>query len=223
MFILSMSLISKAFAPDSIFGRDRREHAAVSLKPSTRRSVESHLRRHILPLLGECPLTDLTVKKMQTFVTTLSTGKRTAKTIENVLLTLSSIMGSARKWGYKVPEVPLSDLWLPRGVKAKPRCYSEDEMIRIKARTSLLTRLRPPTRLTLEIQVQYKRNPARCQFTTVLGVTNTRGFPARLQRNPEQLVQGSQSTARSLRVQSQQIADGEPGSRGQGPPGNGKR
>jgi hypothetical protein len=30
-----------------------REHAAVSLKPSTRRSVESHLRRHILPLLGD--------------------------------------------------------------------------------------------------------------------------------------------------------------------------
>src|SRR5260370_9867373 len=47
---------------------------------------------------------------------------------------------------------------------------------RIKARTSLLTRLRPPTCLTLEIQVQYKRNPARCQFTTVLGVTNTRGL-----------------------------------------------
>ena len=108
-----------------------REHAAVSLKPSTRRSVESHLRRHILPLLGECPLTDLTVKKMQTFVTTLSSGKRTAKTIENVLLTLSSIMSSARKWGYKVPEVSLSDLSLPRRVKAKPRCYSEDEMIRI--------------------------------------------------------------------------------------------
>jgi hypothetical protein len=26
------------------------------------------------------------------------------------------------------------------------------------------------------LNVQYKRNPARCQFTTVLGVTNTRGF-----------------------------------------------
>src|SRR5580693_10359345 len=47
---------------------------------------------------------------------------------------------------------------------------------KIKARTSLPTRFRPPTRLTLEIHVQYKRNPARCQFTTVLGVTKTRGF-----------------------------------------------
>jgi integrase len=108
-----------------------REHVAASLKPSTRRSVESHLRRHILPLLGDCPLSELTVKKMQTFVTTLSSGTRKPKTIENILLTLSSILGSARKWGYKVPEVALSDLSLPRRIKAKPRCYSADDMIRI--------------------------------------------------------------------------------------------
>jgi hypothetical protein len=108
-----------------------REHAAETLKPSTRRSAESHLRRHILPLLGECPLADLTVKRMQTFATTLASGKRTAKTIENVLLTLSSILGSARKWGYKVPEVALSDLSLPRKVKARPRVYSADDMARI--------------------------------------------------------------------------------------------
>jgi integrase len=108
-----------------------REHAAESLKPSTRRSAESHLRRHILPLLGESPLADLTVKKMQTFVTTLASEKRTAKTIENVLLTLSSILGSARKWGYKVPEVSLSDLSLPRKIKARPRVYSANEMAQI--------------------------------------------------------------------------------------------
>src|SRR5215813_13345939 len=39
-----------------------RKNAAM-LKPSTRRSAESHLRRHILPLLGECPLEDLTVNR----------------------------------------------------------------------------------------------------------------------------------------------------------------
>src|SRR5580700_5892996 len=48
-------------------------------------------------------------------------------------------------------------------------------MRKIKARTSLLTRFRPPICLTLETHVQYKRNPARCQFTTVLGVIKTRG------------------------------------------------
>src|SRR5260370_12599081 len=48
-------------------------------------------------------------------------------------------------------------------------------MQKIKARTSLLTRFRPPDWRILETHVQYKRNPARCQFTTVLGVTKTRG------------------------------------------------
>src|SRR6266849_1584748 len=71
---------------------------------------------------------------------------------------------------------------------------------KIKARTSLLRRFRPPTWLILETHVQYNRNPARCQFTTVLGVTKTRGC-----LHPEQFVQGSQSTARSLRVQCQQL------------------
>lgn len=94
-------------------------------------SVNSHLRRHILPLLGDYPLSELTVKKMQTFLTTLSSGKRTAKPIENALLTLSSIMGSARKWGYKVPEISFSDFSLPPRVKARPQCYSEDHMMRI--------------------------------------------------------------------------------------------
>jgi hypothetical protein len=47
---------------------------------------------------------------------------------------------------------------------------------KIKARSSLLTHFRPPTCLNLETQVQYKRNPSRCQLTTVLGVTKTRGF-----------------------------------------------
>src|SRR4029077_20052371 len=47
---------------------------------------------------------------------------------------------------------------------------------KIKARTSLPTRFRPPTWLTLETHVQYKRNPARCQFTTVLGVTKMSGL-----------------------------------------------
>jgi hypothetical protein len=43
------------------------------------------------------------------------------------------------------------------------------------AQTSLLTCFRTPTWLILETHVQCKRNPARCQFTTVLGATKTRG------------------------------------------------
>ena len=50
------------------------------------------------------------------------------------------------------------------------------DLRKIRARTSLLTRFRPPTRLNLEIHLQYKRNPAPCQFTTVLGVTKMRAL-----------------------------------------------
>jgi hypothetical protein len=78
-------------------------------------------------------------------------------------------------------------------MRGAPQVGFSESIRKIKARTSLLTRFRPPTWLTLETHLQYKRNPARCQFTTVLGVDERLGppGPARSQRNPEQLVQGS--------------------------------
>src|SRR5262249_19660114 len=55
-------------------------------------------------------------------------------------------------------------------------------------------------------------NPARCQFTTGLAIARSDQDerlppprPERSQRNPEQLVQGSQSSPRPLRVQSEQL------------------
>jgi hypothetical protein len=61
-------------------------------------------------------------------------------------------------------------------MRGAPQVRFSETIRKIKARTSLLTRFRPPTWLTLETHVQYKRNPARCQFTTDLGVTKTIGF-----------------------------------------------
>src|ERR1700736_2503343 len=98
---------------------------------------------------------------------------------------------------------------------------------KIRARTSLLTHFRPATCLALETHVQYKRNPARCQLTTVLGSDQDERLcppgPERSQRDPEQLVQGSQSTPRSFWRAELAIAGGVPGFRGRGPPGNGER
>src|ERR1700746_579916 len=97
---------------------------------------------------------------------------------------------------------------------------------KIKARTSLLTRFRPPTRLTLEIHVQYKRNPARCQFTTVLAVTRTRGFL----RSDQNILNATQNTFAGQTIDGEVVAraepaivDEEPGFRGRGPRGSGKR
>ena len=109
-----------------------REHIAGTLKPSSRKTAESHIRQHILPLLGEYAVSEVTCKCAQALVNTLSASNRKRKTVENILLTLSSILGFARKWGYGVSKFSLSDLTLPqRDVKARVRCYSAEEMARI--------------------------------------------------------------------------------------------
>src|SRR5712664_119393 len=61
-------------------------------------------------------------------------------------------------------------------MRGAPQVGFSEAIRKIKARTSLLTRFRPPIWLTLETHAQYKRNPARCQFTTVRGVTKMRGL-----------------------------------------------
>src|SRR6266404_5733458 len=61
-------------------------------------------------------------------------------------------------------------------MRGAPQVGFSEAIRKINARTSLLTRFRPPIWLTLETHAQYKRNPARCQFTTVRGVTKMRGL-----------------------------------------------
>jgi hypothetical protein len=61
-------------------------------------------------------------------------------------------------------------------MRGAPQVGFSETIRKIKARTSFLTRFRPPIWLTRETHVQYKRNPARCQFTTVRGVTKMRGL-----------------------------------------------
>jgi len=106
-----------------------RVQIAMNLKPSTRKAAESHLRCHIKPSLGDCALSELTAKRLQAFATGMSNGKRTRKTIENILLTLSSILSTAHDWGYDVPKVTLSDLSLPQDTpRERVHCFTRDDM-----------------------------------------------------------------------------------------------
>src|ERR1700674_1027868 len=102
-------------------------------------------------------------------------------------------------------------------MRGAPQVGFSATMRKIRTRTSLLTRLPPPTRLALETHVQYNRKPARCQLTTVLGVTKTRGFV-----HPDQnLLNATQNSLcnavnrrRGLWHAGPAVADGEPGFRG---------
>jgi len=116
------------------FVEEWRASVAVNLKGSTTRAAESHLRAHIIPKLGSLHLTEITTKAVQGFVAHLAGGGRSRKTVENVILTLSSLLRTARAWGYACGDFRFADLTLPReGVKKEPRCFTDDEVRRIIA------------------------------------------------------------------------------------------
>jgi integrase len=118
----------------SEFVEEWRTNVAVNLKGSTTRAAESHPRAHIIPKLGSLHLTEITTKAVQGFVAHLASGGRSRKTVENVLLTLSSLLRTARAWRYACGDFCFADLTLPReGVRKEPRCFTDEEMQRIIA------------------------------------------------------------------------------------------
>src|SRR5882757_10418665 len=119
------------------FVKEWRTNVAVNLKSSTARAAESHLRAHILPKLGSLTLAEINTKAVQAFVAHLATGGRSRKTVENVLLTLSSILRKAKAWDYACGSFSLADITLPReGVKKEQRCFTDEEVGKILAAAS---------------------------------------------------------------------------------------
>jgi Phage integrase, N-terminal SAM-like domain len=98
---------------------------AVNLKGRTTRAAESHLRANIIPKLGSLPLTEINTETIQSFVAYLATGGRSRKTVENALLTLSSILRVARSWDYACGSFKLAAITMPReGIRKEQRCLT---------------------------------------------------------------------------------------------------
>jgi integrase len=111
-----------------------RHSVAPNLKVSSARAIESHCRAHLIPQLGELPLTEISTKNVQAFVAYLASGGRSRKTVENTLVSLSSLLKTARSWDYAVGNFRVADLTLPRdGVRKEVRCFTDAEMQRIIA------------------------------------------------------------------------------------------
>jgi hypothetical protein len=111
---------------------DRWEYEILSKrKPSTKEAAKSHLDVHIIPYMGKLRLDEIGVENQQVFVTRLA-AKVSPKTLVNVLGTLSSMMNTAKNWGYICDGVSLNRLALPeRGIKKEVRCFTADEVRRI--------------------------------------------------------------------------------------------
>jgi integrase len=117
------------------FVQEWRSNVSVNLKSTTARAAESHLRAHILPMLGSLPLIEINTKAVQAFVAYLANGGgRSRKTVENVLMTLSSLFRTAKSWEYACGSWSFSDLTMPReGVRKEQRCFTDEEMQKIIA------------------------------------------------------------------------------------------
>lgn len=95
-------------------------------KPGGARASLSHLRAHILPLLGKMPLRELHLRAQQAFVTTVGQRVNGKKTVENVFGTLSSLLKKGRKWGYFVPDVARGDIEFPSDLKPQVATFILD-------------------------------------------------------------------------------------------------
>jgi len=114
------------------FAAEWEQHVGSLLKPSTLRAAQSHLRIHILPRIGDLPLTACTAKNVQAFISAMAVAGRTRKTIENIITTLNSLLSTARKWGYISQTVLFkrSDLYLPRENERKEARFFDAEQAR---------------------------------------------------------------------------------------------
>ena len=100
-------------------------------KPSSVKAAKSHLKTYIRKHLGKILLHELTPQIQQNFVTLLS-KKVSRKTCLNVLGTLSSMMRTAKTWGYCTQPVTAGQLALPADkIHNQPRFFTGEQARKI--------------------------------------------------------------------------------------------
>jgi len=100
-------------------------------KPSSVKAAKSHLRTYIRKHLGKVLLHELTTQLQQNFVTLIS-QKVSRKTVLNVLGILSSMMRTAKSWGYCTQAITTSELAMPSDeLRKPPRFFNGEEARKI--------------------------------------------------------------------------------------------
>lgn len=110
----------------------------ITQKPSSARAVRSHLKCYIIPELGKVRLDQFGVETQQMFITRMpdrATEKIVSrKTILNVLGTLSTVLTTARDWGYNCEQIELTKLRLPpRGASYEAPHFTVEQVQKILA------------------------------------------------------------------------------------------
>ena len=104
-----------------------RREVLIHHKPSSIKAANSHLRCHILPLLGKTKLEELGLEVQQGFITRLAEAVA-RKTAINVMGTLSVMLSTAKNWGYICEPVEFGKLTMPmQEVKEDARFFTAEE------------------------------------------------------------------------------------------------
>jgi integrase len=111
-----------------------REQVLAGRKRSTIRAANSHLKVHILPHFGSRGLDEIGVEAQQVFVTKLVKSGLSRKMVLNVLSTFSSMLETAKSWGYVCQQVVYANLVLPCDeVKNEARFFTPQQVGKIIA------------------------------------------------------------------------------------------
>jgi len=103
-------------------------------QPSSARAVKSHLKCYIVPQLEKLRLEQFGVENQQTFITRVVEKGVSRKTLLNVLGTLSSILSTARDWGYNCTQIDVSKLRLPpRGARHEAPHFTIEQLQKLLA------------------------------------------------------------------------------------------
>lgn len=110
------------------------EQILAGRKSSTIRATNSHFKVHIIPYFGKRGLDEIGVEAQQVFVTRLVKAGLSRKTVLNVLSTLSSMLETAKIWGYVCQRVDYSNIVLPSyKVRIEARFFTSEELGKIIA------------------------------------------------------------------------------------------
>ena len=122
------------FAKMEEFAELWQQQVLVGQKPSTVRSAKSHIKTHILPCFGKRGLDEIGIEAQQVFVTKLAMANLSRKMVRNVMSTLSSLLETAKAWGYVCQSVNYKALVFPaEEVQPEARFFTLEELGKIIA------------------------------------------------------------------------------------------
>jgi integrase len=126
LFVNDLGYRAKTAASFRQFAQRWQDTVMVQHKPSTRSTVQSHIRKYLVPAFGNLQMSEVRTEDVQRFIAGFSLAP---KTVRNIFITLQLMWKSAKAWGYI--SNGMDGIVLPKARRSRRRFYTIDELRRI--------------------------------------------------------------------------------------------